>query len=1225
MIQPTDRQMHYGRVAGAPHGGAARAALWLLACGLFALGGVAQGQPTDLTLTNATITSGSTSYAATNSITAGPAFTVSGSASVSFTAGSYIVLNPGFQATAGSEPVTFQAGIGTVVGPPDFTVILAPSSQTVTAGGSTTYAVTVTALNGFSGPVSFAGTVSPFLGASFSFSPATVTGSGTAQVTVVTPTSGTGSYTLALLATSGTLPQHTSNSVGLTVNAPPVGDFTLLISPSNQTIPVYAQGVPYTVTVTPASPSGYSGDVYIGLTGVSSACIDIPYFPTGTIAPGVPATFSVTIGCGANTTVSFTVVGNLGNVIRHSVTATINIGPTQNITVTSSAATPPSASAPGSVSYALQVTPVNGYTGTIQLSVSGLPTGTSGPSIGTFSPASLTFNGSNTPQTATLTVATAAGSPPGTYSMVVAGSGGGASSYTLVPLVISGTQQPMNLDQMAVLSMLVLRHEALAGPNAPTDNGGLYGLPPGDAATVNAAVDAASQQLDQLAAQAPSFTDGTANMNTQNAILQNLNQQMHTQISASSAQAMDAYMNGFISPRLVRVVMNADGTPDPATTCPGDYQHNCFTYWNEIDFYNGGGTNYGLGRLVQMQAYGPFSNSVCVNLLDSTEIVGGKKEYQDKVGVCACGGYGAQFARTEFGPIRAKYEQDAFHSITQSSCSGSTLYPPFTNVVQPTPNPPANWYFTESNGFDHYDVPVDLQLTVAGVFGADGTMPQVISTGGTATVTSCSGPMTISPVLTPPLPVGNTSPPITWSGASPVKGTTTASIPCSAGIAKVTASLGNGQSLSTTVYVSVVPTVMLSSPGILGNSMFVDNSGQSTVVAATNTQATLAATVVPGSSHPMAYHWYLVASSGDTTGIVPECGGQNPCQVMSCESMSQCVLTTGATGGAATVQVSVVDWSGDEVAASARLLVVQGVSIPTGPVVWWTGGNPNDCYYPRDPNTGQLVPGGEVLACYYKTTSLSVTALPADTVPADSSPVTWTVTDPTSGGAPTWVQWQCHAPSCLQLDVTATTHPPDGSLVSVVANYHGILSPSVFLVVDYAAEAVLNPDQTRDSARGQWGFMSLVEYILKSASESPMSYVDVHEEFAAQWSACVYSVTGTSTVGWEGSISQARTDPNDAGSGWGFWQTNLDGSFTDHISIAWAPGSPLMSPTPAPPPADPTQPLSTQANSWVPIVFWTGSMDTQNLGKYVPTAPMKQVRYTDHGRDELGNWSCPAQ
>jgi hypothetical protein len=601
---------------------------------------------------------------------------------------------------------------------------------------------------------------------------------------------GTGTFSVAATGTSGALAH--SAAAGLTVQAAPVqvsGDFTLLISPSNQTVPVGDQGVPYTVTV--ASPNGYTGNVYLLLTNVSTPCIDIPYFPSGAIAVGAPAPFSVSVGCGAGSVASFTVQGNLGNSVYHSVTATINIGPAEGITITSSAASLPSVPAPGSVSYTVQVSPVNGFTGTVQLTASGMPTGTSGPSTGTFAPASLTFSGSNTPQTTTLTVNTAAGSPAGTYAITIVGVSGNLGNYATASLVISGTPQPTNLDQMAVLSMLVLRHEALVGPNAPTDNGGLYGLPPGDAATVNGAVDAASQQLNQLAAQTPSFTDGTANMNAQNGILQNLNQQLHTQIAASSAQVMDAYMNGFISPQLARYSLDsASGTAQAASSCgyiSQMYQNDCLEVWNEINFFSAGGSNSGLGRVVLSTVQGPDQSSFCayVSGISETFPAGGTSR-TPLLDQKLCWNFvdpknpavlrAAAWVDTESRPVRGTYTQEGYHKFELYKANPNGGSPilvwtipsgtaSFDNLNPlPTPSAPtvASWTIG-SNGDDKYSTNVDLQFTVSGVLNPDGT-PRLISNTWpvtTVTVPDCSAEVS---VVLSPLPTGNEAPRVSWSG-----------------------------------------------------------------------------------------------------------------------------------------------------------------------------------------------------------------------------------------------------------------------------------------------------------------------------------------------------------------------------------------------------------------------------------------------------------------------------
>jgi hypothetical protein len=106
-----------------------------------------------------------------------------------------------------------------ITGPPDFTISASPASQTVTQGNSTTYTVTVTGQNGFSGSVSL-GTSGLGGGATGSFNPASVTGSGTSTLTVTTTsTAALGPLTVVITGTSGSLSHGAS--VSLVVNTPP--------------------------------------------------------------------------------------------------------------------------------------------------------------------------------------------------------------------------------------------------------------------------------------------------------------------------------------------------------------------------------------------------------------------------------------------------------------------------------------------------------------------------------------------------------------------------------------------------------------------------------------------------------------------------------------------------------------------------------------------------------------------------------------------------------------------------------------------------------------------------------------------------------------------------------------------------------------------------------------------------------------------------------------------
>jgi len=65
-------------------------------------------------------------------------------------------------------------------------------------------------------------------------------------------------------------------------------------------------------------------------------------------------------------------------------------------------------------------------------------------------------------------------------------------------------------------------------------------------------------------------------------------------------------------------------------------------------------------------------------------------------------------------------------------------------------------------------------------------------------------------------------------------------------------------------------------------------------------------------------------------------------------------------------------------------------------------------------------------------------------------------------------------------------------------------------------------------------------------------------------------------------------------------------------------------PAAAAPPKPPTSPTG-PPNAAIAQFIFVGSSDTRTPGKYLTTQPNEQVRYTDHGRDEVGTWKCPGQ
>jgi hypothetical protein len=124
-------------------------------------------------------------------------------------------------ATGGGQTHTAMVTLNVTPQPvPDFSVSATPASQMVTQGGSTTYTVTVGAVNGFAGIVTLSVNGLP-ANATGTFNPPTITASGTSTLTVATTSSTpTGTSSLTIMGTSGSV-MH-STPVSLTVN-PPTG------------------------------------------------------------------------------------------------------------------------------------------------------------------------------------------------------------------------------------------------------------------------------------------------------------------------------------------------------------------------------------------------------------------------------------------------------------------------------------------------------------------------------------------------------------------------------------------------------------------------------------------------------------------------------------------------------------------------------------------------------------------------------------------------------------------------------------------------------------------------------------------------------------------------------------------------------------------------------------------------------------------------------------------
>ena len=98
---------------------------------------------------------------------------------------------------------------------PDFSLLITPASRTISVGGSTSYTFTTTAINGFTGAVSF-GIMGLPAGVTGTFSPTSVTGSGSTTLTIKTTTGvSIGNSTMTVTGTSGSLSHNGSATLSI--------------------------------------------------------------------------------------------------------------------------------------------------------------------------------------------------------------------------------------------------------------------------------------------------------------------------------------------------------------------------------------------------------------------------------------------------------------------------------------------------------------------------------------------------------------------------------------------------------------------------------------------------------------------------------------------------------------------------------------------------------------------------------------------------------------------------------------------------------------------------------------------------------------------------------------------------------------------------------------------------------------------------------------------------
>lgn len=299
---------------------------------------------------------------------------------------------------------------------PDFTLSASPSSLTVTQGGSGNTTIAVTPANGFSGSVTLSASSLPSgVTASFATNPTT----STSLLTLATSAAAaTGTTTISITGASGSLTHSTS--VTLTVNAAaPPPDFSLSAFPTGVTITQGTAGGS-TVTITPTN--GFAGNVTLSSWGLPSG-VTASFNPSTTATTSaLTLTASATAATG-NFTV--TISGASGNLTRTTtVSLTVNAAPQPDFSLSSSPNTLNVARGSKATST-ISITRLNGFSGGVTLSASGLPKG-----------ASAAFNPNPATTTSTLTVKVNRSGAVGTFTVTINGISGSRNHSTTITLSI---------------------------------------------------------------------------------------------------------------------------------------------------------------------------------------------------------------------------------------------------------------------------------------------------------------------------------------------------------------------------------------------------------------------------------------------------------------------------------------------------------------------------------------------------------------------------------------------------------------------------------------------------------------------------------------------------------------------------------------------------------------------------------------------------------------------
>jgi uncharacterized membrane protein len=321
---------------------------------------------------------------------------------------------------------------------PDFLVSIAPSQITIPNGGSGSVSVTITSVHGFKSSVSLTLQGIPFFQG--------ITGAFT--VNPVTPLAGgNASSTLKLFVAEGQFP----TTINLIIMATG-GGFTHAATFTLSVSAFFINVFPQFLTLTPGQTTfssvqvfginNFIGTVNLSTVGVPSG-ISASVFPsTVTLVAGNQSAFStLTVQVGTNAKPGSSVIFVIGNS-----TTSFAVGPVSlQVTDYSVALGNPDLTVPvtGSAASTLFLSSLNGFTGFVAITVSGVPAGVSVTTTPSF-----LFLGAGSIAPVTLNIATGPAARAGNYDLTIAAASGSLTHTATLRLHVtdfSATASPQTV------------------------------------------------------------------------------------------------------------------------------------------------------------------------------------------------------------------------------------------------------------------------------------------------------------------------------------------------------------------------------------------------------------------------------------------------------------------------------------------------------------------------------------------------------------------------------------------------------------------------------------------------------------------------------------------------------------------------------------------------------------------------------------------------------------